>query len=88
MYKRRFRCFSAWPVQELVKYDCMTPTTLDYLADYDDAVYPMELFLKPADGPNAPHPTIHAPADVDDEPDDDHGQHYGMRQQSWISYPQ
>jgi hypothetical protein len=36
--------------EELAKYDCMTPTALDYLADYDDAVYPMEWFLKPAGG--------------------------------------
>ena len=36
--------------EELAKYDCMTPTALGYLADYDDAVYPMEFFLKPADG--------------------------------------
>ena len=31
--------------EELAKYDCMTPTALDYLADYDDAVYPMEWSL-------------------------------------------
>ena len=27
--------------EELAQYDSMTPTTLDYLADYDDAIYPM-----------------------------------------------
>ena len=27
--------------EELAKYDCMTPTALDYLADYDNAVNPM-----------------------------------------------
>ena len=25
--------------------------------------------------------------DVDEEPDEAHGQNYGKRQQSWISYP-
>ncbi|MFM7987594.1 MAG: hypothetical protein ACKPKO_50595, partial [Candidatus Fonsibacter sp.] len=74
--------------EELAKYDCATPTTLDYLADYDDAVFPTELFLKSADGVNASsHPDMYAVADVDDEPDNTHGQYYGTRQQSWISYP-
>ena len=65
----------------------MTPTTLDYLADYDDAVYPMEFFLKPADGANASrHPAIYAAgADIDEEPNV--GRNFGRRQQSWISYP-
>ena len=27
--------------EELAQYDSMTPTTLDYLADYDAAIYPM-----------------------------------------------
>jgi hypothetical protein len=28
--------------EEFAKYDCMTPTALDYLANYEDAVQPME----------------------------------------------
>jgi len=28
--------------EELAKYECMTPTALDYLANYADAVQPME----------------------------------------------
>ncbi|MFM7978416.1 MAG: phage major capsid domain-containing protein, partial [Candidatus Fonsibacter sp.] len=35
--------------EEFAKYDSMTPTALDYLADYDDALYPMEYFLRAAD---------------------------------------
>ena len=75
--------------EELAKYDCMTPTALDYLADYDDAVYPMEFFIKPADGVNAsPHPAIFAAGnDVDAEPNPGGGRNYGRRHQSWISYP-
>ena len=69
--------------EELAKYDCMTPTALDYLADYDDALYPMECFLKPAEGVNAlSRPAIYTSADADGEPDDAHGQHYGTRQQT------
>ncbi|MFM7990465.1 MAG: phage major capsid domain-containing protein, partial [Candidatus Fonsibacter sp.] len=53
--------------EEFAKYDCMTPTALDYLADYDDALYPMDFVLKPVAGnllTNA-HPTMYSPADVD-----------------------
>ena len=32
--------------KEFAKYDSMTPTALDYLADYDGAVNPMFFFLK------------------------------------------
>ena len=39
--------------EEFAKYDSMTPTALDYLADYGDALYPMEYLLRPADGANA-----------------------------------
>jgi hypothetical protein len=31
--------------EELAKYECMTPTTLDYLANYSDAVQPMDYQL-------------------------------------------
>ena len=66
----------------------MTPTALDYLADYNDTVYPMEWLLRAADGATASsHPAIYAVADVNDKSDDHHGQRYGMRQQSWIHGP-
>ena len=31
--------------EEFAKYDSMTPTALDYLADYRDGVHPMEFQL-------------------------------------------
>ena len=30
--------------EEFAKYDSVTPTALDYLADYDDALSPMAFF--------------------------------------------
>ena len=73
--------------EQFAKYDSMTPATLDYLADYDDALYPMEYFPRPADGVNASSkPVIYAAADVDSKPNEAGGKYYGERQQTWWSY--
>ncbi len=70
------------------KYVCMTSTTLDYLADYRDAVYPMAYIIKETDGMNASsHLAIYDPADVDSEPNDAHDQRCGERQRLWNSSP-
>ncbi|MFM7988985.1 MAG: phage major capsid domain-containing protein, partial [Candidatus Fonsibacter sp.] len=57
--------------EELAKYDCMTPTTLDFLANYDDNVTTMDwqidtpiLAVKP--GTNQ-HPKVYEAGDDDDE---------------------
>ncbi|MFM7977992.1 MAG: phage major capsid domain-containing protein, partial [Candidatus Fonsibacter sp.] len=51
--------------EEFAKYDCMTPTALDYLADYSDAVNPMSFNLQASYGAN---PNTYVPGDVPDEP--------------------
>ncbi len=75
--------------EELAKFDCMTPTTLDFLADYDDAINPMEFFIHPSAANPAPHPAIYVVGDNNDEPDPDQDQlaNFGRRPQTWISYP-
>ena len=69
--------------EEFAKYDSISPTALDYLADYDDALYPMEYFLQAGAGQ---YPTVYAPEDEDDEPDASDGRAYGHRPQTWWSY--
>ncbi|MFM7982155.1 MAG: hypothetical protein ACKPKO_22835, partial [Candidatus Fonsibacter sp.] len=66
---------------------CMTPTTLDFLADYADALNPMEYFFKPSSAAYGPHPAMFQTGDENDEPDEGAGRMYGKRPQSWISYP-
>ncbi|MFM7978568.1 MAG: phage major capsid domain-containing protein, partial [Candidatus Fonsibacter sp.] len=61
----------------------MTPTALDYLADYDDALYPMAYYVQAGAGQS---PSIYTPADADREPNPREGQNYGHRQQTWWSY--
>ncbi|MFM7988624.1 MAG: phage major capsid domain-containing protein, partial [Candidatus Fonsibacter sp.] len=73
--------------EEFANYDSMTPTALDYLADYDGALYPMEYFLKAADGVNASsQSTLYAATDVDTKLDYAHDKHYGEQQQTLGSY--
>ncbi len=69
--------------EELVKFDCVTPTTLDYLAHYDDALCPMDYFIQAGADQS---PIIYTPADVDSEPHAREGETYGRRQQTWWSY--
>ena len=52
--------------EEFAKYDSMTPTALDCLADYDDAVDSMQYALEASIGS---HPIIYTAADVNQEPD-------------------
>ena len=47
--------------EELAKHECMTPTTLDYLANYADAVQPMNFqldILTDTNGSN-PRPVVY-----------------------------
>jgi hypothetical protein len=73
--------------EELAKFDCMTPTTLDFLADYDDALQPMDFFIDPSAAAYGPHPAMYKAGDNNEEPDQGAGRMYGRRSQSWISYP-
>ena len=46
--------------EELAKYECMTPTTLDFLANYADAVQPMDYQLDvTTDSGNNPRPVLY-----------------------------
>ncbi|MFM7978179.1 MAG: phage major capsid domain-containing protein, partial [Candidatus Fonsibacter sp.] len=72
--------------EELAKFDCMTPTTLDFLADYDDALQPMYFFINPSSGAYGPHPPMYKAGDTNEEPDQAAFRMYGGRPQSWISY--
>ena len=47
--------------EEFAKYDCMTPTTLDYLAHYEDGVMRMPFQLGYGFGTNADRPVIFMP---------------------------
>ncbi|MFM7980426.1 MAG: hypothetical protein ACKPKO_14020, partial [Candidatus Fonsibacter sp.] len=69
---------------EFPKYDCMTPTTLDYLADYDDALHPMDMIIE--SGTNN-YALLYTVGDEDNEPSATEGQTFGRRPQAWISYP-
>ena len=40
--------------EEFSKYDSMTPTALDYLANYEDAVQPMEFQIDATDAVGKP----------------------------------
>jgi hypothetical protein len=73
--------------EELAKFDCMTPTTLDFLADYDDALQAMDFFIQPSAAAYGPHPAMYKAGDNLEEPDQGAGRMYGRRSQSWISYP-
>ncbi|MFM7980657.1 MAG: hypothetical protein ACKPKO_15190, partial [Candidatus Fonsibacter sp.] len=51
--------------EEFAKYDSMTPTALEYLADYGGALSPIEYIITTGGGEN---PVVYTPADVDSEP--------------------
>ena len=56
--------------EELAKYECMTPTTLDYLANYSDAVQPMDYQVDLAYDVgtfNNPRPAVFTKPTVDDQ---------------------
>ena len=49
--------------EEFAKYDCMTPTALDYLANYEDASQPMEFQIDATEAGGKPF--IYFPAAVE-----------------------
>ena len=67
--------------EEFAKYDSMTPTALDYLADYKDGVHKMEYQL---DANNGAQSCFYAPADADTTPA--LGTFVGTRTQSYLSH--
>ena len=74
---------------ELSKYDNMTPTALDYRADYGDALQRMGFHVDvPAggDGGLATIPTIHYPGDTDARAT--LSKPYGIRPISYHSFAQ
>jgi hypothetical protein len=80
--------------EEMSKYECMTPTTLDYLANYSDAVQPMpyQLALRSDDGTNAnPRPVVYRVASDTQETNppnwtvDTPGVFAGTRTQTFLS---
>ena len=54
--------------EELAKYDCMTPTALDYLANYGDAVQGMDWQLDVPTGPYQKYPVVYGIGNTDTEP--------------------
>ena len=85
--------------EELSKYECLTPTTLDYLANYSDAVQPMAYQLDLVADINGANPRpgvylVPAPGtadDVEDVPDNFNGgaltddMLFGVRAQTFVS---
>ena len=56
--------------EELAKYECMTPTALDYLANYSDAVQPMDYQLDLAYDVgtfNNPRPAVYTKPAAEDQ---------------------
>jgi len=71
--------------EELSKYDCMTPTALDYLARYSDAIQCMAFHIDiPNSGPVATQPTIYYAGDT--ETDASLARPYGERPRSYHSF--
>ena len=68
--------------EEFAKYDSMTPTTLDYLADYRDGVHPMEFQLDTNAGSQ---PCAYTAGAADVTPAN--GTFIGTRPQSFLSLP-
>ena len=69
--------------EEFAKYDCMTPTALDYLANYEDAVQPMEFQIDATEAYG--RPCIYFPAATETDPT---GTNFlGARPTSYTSYP-
>ena len=73
--------------EEFLKYDSMTPTALDYLANYDDAVQQMEFQLDASDavGLAGQRPIVYFPTPADAEPSAKKS--YAGRHTSYMSYP-
>ena len=73
--------------EEFSKYDSMTPTALDYLANYDDAVQQMEFQLDASDavGLAGQRPIVYFPTPADAEPSAKKS--YAGRHTSYMSYP-
>jgi len=69
--------------EEFAKYDCMTPTALDYLANYEDAVQPMEFQIDATESGGKPF--IYVPATTETDPTS--GNFLGARPTSYTSYP-
>ena len=73
--------------EEMTNYDCMTPTALDYLADYYDGVDEMPYQIDEAVNADGSHwrPVVfNAQGHVDVVPADNAT--YGLRPTSFISY--
>ena len=69
---------------KIAKYDCMTPTTLDYLADCSDAVQ-MDWQLDVAAGVAPPrYPTMYWSGDIESEPNADRA--YGLHPTAFNSF--
>ena len=69
--------------EEFAKYDSMTPTALDYLADYRDGVHPMEFQLHTNTGGQ---PCAYAPGPAESDPPIANGTFVGARTQSYLSH--
>ncbi|MFM7978111.1 MAG: hypothetical protein ACKPKO_02250, partial [Candidatus Fonsibacter sp.] len=55
--------------EELAKYDCMTPTSLDFLADYMDAIQRLDWHIdKNESASNPKTPSIYYASDVESDP--------------------
>ena len=57
--------------EEFARYDCMTPTALDYLGDYRDGIHKMEYQLDvdgTGGGNTDPRPTIYRPGTTETKP--------------------
>ncbi|MFM7985399.1 MAG: phage major capsid domain-containing protein, partial [Candidatus Fonsibacter sp.] len=69
--------------EEFSKYDSMTPTALDFLANYDDAVQKMEFQLDATS--DGARPIVYYPGNAEAEPAS--GAYKGARPVGYISYP-
>ena len=55
--------------EEMAKYECMTPTTLDYLSDYRDGVEPLQYYIDVFGDAGKKRPVIFEVPDDGDEDD-------------------
>ena len=71
--------------EEFSKYDSMTPTTLDFLANYEDAVKRQEFQIDAIAGGANPRPVIYVPGNAEGAPAG--GKNFnGTRPFSYTSY--
>jgi hypothetical protein len=71
--------------EELAKYDCMTPTSLDFLADYMDAIQRMDWHLDLDQSAGVPQaPTVYYAGDVESNPS--LARPYGIRPVTFHSF--